>query len=518
MPVFIPRKAKAIAVVDAGNIVQSTISAIADVASAASEYSLILKEYVLDGLGMMLAKQIIRQLTASVVNWINSGFEGSPSFVQNPGAFFLDTADQITGDFLSKVGGPLVELCSPFSIDIRIALAFKYHPNVQKKYACTLGTIIKNSKVAVENASINGFTAGDFRQGGWPAFVSLTTEPQNNIYGAYLQAESELSWRVAQKKEEQRDELGAGKGFLSWRDPKCKKGIRDAKKAEAESNGAIYNAKNDTYEINPASGIAPGSGETVSLAGKSELDCPIETPGSTIVSALEANVNGPLHELQLADELNEIVNALFAQLATQILQKGLGGVSKKDSSGKSYLDKTISEINAENNPQLLKIKTELINNIATYKKNTITYKNNRDEALNIMLDAKNSYESVKACYTAKADEDPSKKDRIDAKIAEIDGIINTRIAPKTLNLLSLATEADERLKTFEDIENQVNSGKTLNDVSVPAQLYSDMVQNGGLTNAKDIVDSKEDLDQVRIDAADLKQDALRKSQECQLFN
>ena len=152
------------------------------------------------------------------------------------------------------------------------------------------------------------------------------------------------------------------------------------------------------------------------------------------------------------------------------------------------------------------------------QKSTITYKNNRDEALNIMLDVKNSYEAVKACYASKAAAVPSKKSEADAKIAEIDGIINTRIAPKTLNLLSLATEADTRLKTLEDIENQVNSGKTLNDVNVPTQLYSQMVQDGGLTNAKDIVDSKEDLEQVRIDSTELKQDALRKSQECQLFN
>ncbi|MEK7213555.1 MAG: hypothetical protein AAB637_00355, partial [Patescibacteria group bacterium] len=174
---FYPKKVRAqLATVDAGNIVQNTITATNSTASSLKDYSMWIKEYVLDGLASGLAKMIIRTLTSSVVNWINSGFQGSPSFVQNPGAFFLDMADQITGDFLSQAGGPLVSLCSPFSIDIRIALAFKYHPNIQKRYTCTLGTIIKNSKNAVANASINGFTAGDFKQGGWPAFVSLTTE------------------------------------------------------------------------------------------------------------------------------------------------------------------------------------------------------------------------------------------------------------------------------------------------------------------------------------------------------
>jgi hypothetical protein len=118
---------------------------------------------------------------------------------------------------------------SPFSIDIRIALAFKYRPNIPQRYACTITTIIKNYKNAVEGATLNGFTAGDFKQGGWPAFVSMTTEPQNNVYGAYLSAESELSWRVASAKAEQKDEISAGKGFLSWRDPKCASEVRKFK-------------------------------------------------------------------------------------------------------------------------------------------------------------------------------------------------------------------------------------------------------------------------------------------------
>src|SRR3989344_7165027 len=415
----VPKKSEAIAVFDAANVVQSTMTAINTTGSAFANYSVQFKEFVLDGLATMLAKQIIRQITSSIVTWINTGFEGSPSFVTNPGAFFLDVADQITGEFLAKTGGPLTALCSPFSIDIRIALSFKYHPNIPKRYTCTLSTIIKESKNAAKNSTINGFTAGDFSQGGWPAFVSLTTEPQNNIYGAYIIADTELSLRVANAQWGKKDEISQGRGFLSWRDPKCKAATKEHN-ARARQN---IEAMGQEY-----SNMVEGGGESGTQQIKSINDCPVQTPGSVIVSSLEANVNGPLHELQLADELNEIVNALFAQLATQILSKGLGGVSKKDSSGKSYLDRTVSEINAENNPQLLKIKTELIKNIATYKKSTITYKNNRDEALNIMLDVKNSYEAVKACYASKAAADPSKKSEADAKIAEIDGIINTRIA------------------------------------------------------------------------------------------
>ena len=348
LPFFaLPNKAFALfgagdVVVDPTNLVQTTATAVNTTASAFATMSLNLKEYVLDGLGMLIVKQIIRQITNSVVSWINSGFQGSPAFLQNPGSFFLDVADQITGDFISKHGGPLQELCNTFSIDIRIALAFRYRPRDQQRFACTITTIIKNSKNAVTGATLNGFTAGDFKQGGWPAFVTLT-EGSNNPYGAYLEAESELSWRVANAKAEQKDEISAGRGFLSWKDQKCV---------------AEVNKHNKAIKEQRASGVSQTEGSVKFAALKSKNECPVNTPGSVIQESLQNNLNGPLRELEIADEINEIVNALFAQLVTQVLQKGLSGVSSKDASGSSYLDSTIKDVQAEGNPQVQSIKAE----------------------------------------------------------------------------------------------------------------------------------------------------------------
>lgn len=491
-------------VLDPTNLVQTTATAVSSAASAASQYSVQLKEYVLDPLASGLAKQVIRQLTNSVVNWINSGFEGSPSFVQNPGSFFLDVADQITGDFLAKTGGPLTNLCSPFSIDIRIALAFKYRPRTLQRYTCTLGTIIQNSKGAVENASINGFTAGDFRQGGWPAFISMTTEPQNNPYSAYLSAESELSWRVGNAQAQQRDELGAGQGFLSWRDPKCIAKVKAHQKNVATiKDEDDYLSRASEFENTP----------------RTNLDCPVLTPGKVIAGSLQANLDGPLQELQLADEISEIVNALFAQLVTQVLQKGLSTVSTKDASGTSYLDQTVSELNQEANPQFQSVKAELLKNTDTYKKNTAEYKQARDEALNIMLDIKNNYDTAKSCFETKAANENSfrggVRDIALSEISLINSTLTTRVANKALSLLTLAQDADVRLKTLQDIQTATNNAKTLNDLNLPSQKYSQLVQSNTLTSAIDIQNAKADLTVVQSETADLKQDALRKIQKCQ---
>mgnify|MGYP001612566433 FL=1 len=497
---FYPKKVRAqLATVDAGNIVQNTITATNSTASSLKDYSMWIKEYVLDGLASGLAKMIIRTLTSSVVNWINSGFQGSPSFVQNPGAFFLDMADQITGDFLSQAGGPLVSLCSPFSIDIRIALAFKYHPNIQKRYTCTLGTIIKNSKNAVANASINGFTAGDFKQGGWPAFVSLTTEPQNNIYGAYLTAESELSWRVAQGQSQQKDELGQGKGFLSWK--KCKDiPILSDKNAAVVASEDPNDPRLSAY-----------------YEGVPEKKCEVQTPGSVIEGALQNSIGGPLRELELADEFNEIVNALFAQLVSKVLQGGLKGVSSKDATGKSYLNQTVAEINAEGSPQVKKMKEDILNSIEPYIKDTETYRKYKNDALNIMLSVKNAYDDVKKCYIGKAGLNPSLTSEANARIEAIDGIINSTVAPLASSVLSQSQEADSRLNTLIKIGTDVNNAKTLNDLNGPSQKLSGLINSKSLTTPKDIQDAIESLDKVKADSASMSQNAGREMQRCQLF-
>ncbi len=515
--IFPQRTSAQVATIDAGNIAQSTITAANTTASNVSTYSLWLKEYVLDGLGTMIVKQIVRQITSSVVAWINSGFEGSPSFLQNPGSFFLDVADQITGDFIAKAGGPLQDLCSPFSIDIRIALAFKYRPNEQKRYACTITTIINNSKDAVENASINGFTAGDFKQGGWPAFVSLSTEPQNNIYGAYLSAESDLSWRVANARATQKDEISNGRGFLSWRDPKCKAQVK-------QYNTNLKKMNSSTSAPSDGTGEGTTLPEGTTAAKPMSYDsCPVKTPGSVIQESLQNNLNGPLRELEIADEINEVVNALFAQLITQVLQKGLSGVSSKDESGSSYLDRTIADTQAEANPQVQNIKSELTRNLATYKANTTEYRQYRNEALNLMLDVKNTYDAAKACYNTKINSNPPliKPYNIgvaQSRITDIDNILTSSIALKTVNLLTLAQNADASLKTLQEIEDKANAAQTLNDLNTPSQLYSQLLSSRSLITAVDIQKAKADLEAVKIESAGLKNDANRKVQECQSLN
>jgi hypothetical protein len=74
-------------------IIQVSIraSAIATRISAATTAfgvnSLFIKETVADGIAWAVAKLVVREMTTSIVNWINSGFKGNPAFVTDLGGF-----------------------------------------------------------------------------------------------------------------------------------------------------------------------------------------------------------------------------------------------------------------------------------------------------------------------------------------------------------------------------------------------------------------------------------------------
>ncbi len=499
-----------LATVDAGNIVQTTITAINSTVSSFSNYSLELKEYVLDGLVTTLLKQVVRQITASVVNWINSGFEGSPAFIQNPGAFFLDVADQITGDFLAKTGGPLASLCSPFSIDIRLALSFKYHPRVQQRYTCTLGKIIENSKNAVEGASINGFTAGDFKQGGWPAFVTMTTEPANNPYGAYLTADSELSLRVAGAQIQQKDELSQGRGFLSW------------KKCQNDGSEEAYYAEQALAKTEKGSEEAYYAQREVNRYQK----CDVQTPGSVIAGSLDKQLGVPADALNLADEINEVVDALFAQLVTQVLQSGLTALSGSGAGDKSaYVTQIQNEANASNssnNQQVADAKSTMLRNLDIYISNTSSIKTNKDSSLNTLIATKNNYESVKGCYTSKISSNTpvltsSQIQFANSKIELVTGKINTDLAPQATTLFSSAKLADGRLSELTLLKTSITTANSLNDLNAPSQKYSAMIQNRTIATLQDVQASKDEYDAIVAKTNPMNQEAQRMLQECQLF-
>ncbi|MEK7551482.1 MAG: hypothetical protein AAB532_02690, partial [Patescibacteria group bacterium] len=69
--------------------VSSGTTAIATVTDTAYEIQKALKEILRQAL-MTVARRLLQEMTKKTVTWINSGFHGSPLFLENPKSFFKD--------------------------------------------------------------------------------------------------------------------------------------------------------------------------------------------------------------------------------------------------------------------------------------------------------------------------------------------------------------------------------------------------------------------------------------------
>jgi len=431
---------------DLGNLAVNAISSIENVYQAVSSAYLELKETVLDPLAWMLGKQILQALTSSVVDWINTGFEGNPSFIQNPTGFFLDVADQYTGAFIDD-SGPLKDLCEPFNIDLRADLALQFGLNLglgapattKKRYTCTLSTIITNvqnakisggANITVNGSSVGSFMDGDFSQGGWPAFIAMTTVPQNNYMGASISAQADLDVQIADRKASIKDDILAGGGFMSYK--KCKPLGTDP-----------GNDPNATPKYDDAGFITWES-------------CHTETPGSTISAALNKHLGAGSDSLVAADEIDEILSAAFNQLIKKVLQEGLGAASKPSPTGSPSITSTLKD-------DVTGLPTDAIATaVSTKLDKAITdaeqYQSIRQDTLDLILAAEAEADSAYSqCYPTYA-----------IAAAGINSIKAQIIAPKS-KYERLATDADTRVANLYSMRQQLDDAQNADPV-VPAEL------------------------------------------------
>jgi len=202
-----------------------------------------------DALAWLAANIVIRHLVDDTVQWINSGFNGSPFFVTNPGDFLMEAGNQASGLFLAKL--KLTGLCSNWEPMIKIALQSQ-QPFNQRMQQCTIGRVIDNY-----DAFMN-----DFTQGGWAGWIAVT-QSDSNPYGLYLSASDEMARQVLDAQNQAQTKANWGKGFLSQEE--C-----------AEIDG-------DVYDDCVATGSTP-----VACEKKACVNWQIQTPGTTIENRLTA--------------------------------------------------------------------------------------------------------------------------------------------------------------------------------------------------------------------------------------
>ncbi len=241
------------------------------------------KDWNLDVAAWWATKYILSQITRSIVMWINSGFQGSPMFVQDLEGFALRVADQAAGVFIANLGSPLLAqfVCAPFRLNIQIAIAAGYrYSRSGFPTRCSLSQGMAN---------IGRFTDGSFIHGGWNAWYQATAQPLTYTpYGNLLTAQNELSLRTSITIRNENQMLTFGSGMMS------------SKICEKIANPGLTKEK-----------------------------CLVSTPGQSITATLNHHLNIGSDTLVAADEIGEIVGALLGQLANTAITgvNGLLGMS-----------------------------------------------------------------------------------------------------------------------------------------------------------------------------------------------
>ncbi len=235
----------------------------------ANKYSLWIDEFG-NGLAWAAAKALLSNLVKDLTRWVQSGFEGKPMFVSDMKGWLVDVADKEFGAFIEEQAGVGSFLCSPFKLDILIALNLSFARSIDGAPSCTLTDVVDN---------VEGFTSGvrgSFAEGGWNDWIDLTTSPTTNtLYGQFLDAEAEMFARVDEAEAELTAELDRGEGFRSLK--------------ECED---VDQPDGTTKEV-----------------------CKVTTPGKMISNSISSNLDSSREVLVTADEINELIGSLIEQVA-----------------------------------------------------------------------------------------------------------------------------------------------------------------------------------------------------------
>lgn len=261
------------------------------------------KELVWDGMFYNLGKKILQEMTQNIIQWVNSGFDGDPAFVTDLNEYKLETKDEVAGNYI--YGDDLDPICDAFELDVRAALAEKH---VTERTPSSKTKAIAQC-TAESKGNVGKFIEGDFTEGGWDMWFEIVLNPERNTpLGTFLSLEEDLNDNIEEEISNKMAEYQANQGFISMKS--C-------------------------------------SGED-SVAGIGEK-CTVTTPGIIIKDQLSFALETPARSLIEADEVDEILGALFSRLAEQAITGvngllGLGGntqfsdFSFGESGGLSYLD------------------------------------------------------------------------------------------------------------------------------------------------------------------------------------
>ena len=246
----------------------------------------VIKEYLLDVAGRIIAGGIIRNLSNQVVGWIQGGNGQNVGFVANLQQELRKTADETGADFLNGISG--INFCGDIGQYLRISL--RSPTTLRRQFECTVTGVRGNIKNYYQN----------FRNGGWSAFLQTTIDVQNDPYGAFLIAYDAKLKAESDARYAKESTLAQNRGFLGFQ-------------VERRKCEQIPFSEDDPY--------AP-----TEICFKEKVT---KTPGGLVADTLSKATGSGFDFAVVADELDEAI----ASIANALIGKLISGSITGDTNG-----------------------------------------------------------------------------------------------------------------------------------------------------------------------------------------
>jgi hypothetical protein len=325
-------------------------------------------------------------------------------------------------------------------------------------------------------SNVNSFLNGNFSAGGWPGLITLTTQPVNNPYGAYVSASIAINSAVNNAQVQKQQELLQNNGFLTF---------------QQEQNcqpAADQNVPLKTGQVIEATPNANG--------GFDYRTCDVvnTTPGHVIASAIDKSLGQSQDELNFAQSFDAIVSALVTQLMTNALHKGLATLSGTNGYASSYY--TADQLQAQQQSQGLAQQIQTSVTIAQQ------YASTEQGSIQDAETAQNSLTQVINCWkalatTAAADSTSTTTETASAAATQAQATFDQLTSQITAYNGNI-TRANQDITLLQQLETQALSASASADVQSAINQY-----NAGLAN--DTILSQTDLTNAQQDRTSLQQ-------------
>ncbi len=306
----------------------------------------------LKSIGRMVIKLLIQKFTLSTVAWIQSGYEGSPLFLQDPKRFFGDIAKNEILQFGAELNDATL---FPFGKAFMQRQALAYNKKFQDNARYSLNELIQSTTPQYSSLSFRA----NFSLGGWDAWNFMTQVPANNYLGFNMLASKELSKRlegtdtaIGIRMKESLAQAGGFLGDYRCADPEgLSKAAHDAALVAGIPEKIVKGTK---MTPDPAGGppkietIWETTGYVMGACKKWEY----KTPGAMIAESATNLVHYQDNNLLNVDDLNgavaAILDAVIAQFSAKYMENGFADFSDEGLDGSFVMN--FDEMEGNNDP------------------------------------------------------------------------------------------------------------------------------------------------------------------------